>query len=128
MAEPIVFISRHRIVEERRDDLARAYAGAVDLIRATKPATALFAAYLDQAGAEVRIVHAFRDAAAMALHFEGSGERSQAAAGLMTPAGFEIYGRAPGPAIDQLRREAAPTHAHVDVLDETLGGFLRAVD
>ena len=60
MAEPIVFISRHRIVEGRRDDLARAYAGAVDLIRATKPATALFAAYLDQAGAEVRIVHAFR--------------------------------------------------------------------
>ena len=126
MAEPIVFISRHRIVEGRRDDLARAYTEAVDLIRATKPGTALFAAYLDGAGAEVRIVHAFPDPAAMALHFEGSAERSQGAFDLIRASSFEIYGRAPATAVDQLRREAATAHASVDVLDETLGGFLRA--
>ena len=73
MTEPIVFISRHRVAEGRHDDLARAYAGAVDLIRATKPGTALFAAYVDGARAEVRIVHAFPDAACDGDPFRGLG-------------------------------------------------------
>ena len=100
MPEPIVFISRHRIAEGRADEFGRAYAAAVDLIRATKPGTTLFAAYVDATGTEVRVVHVFADADAMARHFEGSAERSRSAAGLITPVCFEIYGRAPRPAID----------------------------
>jgi hypothetical protein len=126
MAGPIVFISRHRIVDARRAELELAYGRAVGLIKATKPATALFAAYVDDSGTEVRIVHAFPDAAAMAVHFEGSQERTQSASGLITAAGFEIYGQAPATAVDQLRREAATTDARIQVFGDPMGGYLRA--
>jgi hypothetical protein len=96
------------------------------MIGSTKPRTALFAAYADETGSDVRIVHAFPDAAAMALHFEGSDERTTSVSELYTPAGFEIYGRAPAAAIDQLRREAAMASVGVDNFPDPIGGFLRA--
>ena len=125
MAGPIVFISRHRIAQARRREFEHAYGRAVELINATKPGTALFAAYVDDRGTEVRVVHAFPDAAAMVAHFEGSQERSQSASGLITPAGFEIYGQAPATAVDQLRREAATADAGIELFGDPLGGFLR---
>ena len=126
MAVPIVFISRNRIVEGRRTEFELAFAGAVGLIDKTKPNTALFAAYLDESGAEVHVVHVFPDARAIALHFEGSSERTQSASELITPAGFEIYGQAPASAIDQLRREADSIDASFQMFANPLGGFLRA--
>ena len=125
MSEPIVFVSRNRIVEGRRAEFEIAYAQAVDLIRATKPETSVFAAYADETGTEVRVVHVFPNAKAMAFHFEGSADRSESAAGLIAPTGFEVYGRAPVAAIEQLRREASAAGASVDVLAASLGGFLR---
>jgi hypothetical protein len=103
-----------------------AYAQAVNLIGAARPRTALFAAYLDETRTEVRIVHAFPDAAAMALHFEGSEERTQSVSQLIVPAGFEVYGQAPPAAIDQLRREAHVAGIGFDVLGQPIAGFLRA--
>jgi hypothetical protein len=126
MTEPIVFISRNRILDGKRVEFASMYAMGVGFIGSTKPRTALFAAYLDEAGAEVSIVHAFPDAAAMALHFEGSDERSSSVSQLIAPAGFEIYGRAPTAAVDQLRREAAAAGVDFNVLPDSIGGFLRA--
>jgi hypothetical protein len=76
MTEPIVFISRNRILPGKRAEFAAAYAQGVGMIGSSKPRTALFAAYVDETGTDVRIVHAFPDAAAMALHFEGSDERT----------------------------------------------------
>ena len=126
MAGPIVFISRNRIVDGRRTELELAFAGAVGLIDKTKPDTALFAAYLDESATEVRVVHAFPDARAMALHFEGSTERTPSASELIALAGFEIYGQAPASAIDQLRREADSIDASFQVFANPIGGFLRA--
>ena len=126
MAGPIVFISRSRIVDGRRAEFELGYSQVVGLIETTKPKTSLFAAYVDASSTEVRVVHAFPDADAMALHFEGSQDRTQSASDLITPAGFEIYGQAPTTAIDQLRREAATIDAGVHVFGDPLGGFLRA--
>jgi hypothetical protein len=96
------------------------------VIGATKPRTALFAAYLDATRTEVRIVHAFPDAAAMTAHFVGSEERGSAADGLLAPAGFEVLGTAPRGAVDQLRRDATTAGVGLEVLARPLGGFLRA--
>ena len=126
MAEPIVFISRSRIRKGRSAAFGAAFAEAVALIGSTKPRTALFAAYLDEPRAEVRVVHAFPDAAAMAAHFEGSEARSLGAASLILPAGFEVHGWAPKGAIDQLRRDANEAGITLDVFAEPVGGFLRA--
>jgi quinol monooxygenase YgiN len=126
MAEPIVFISCSRIVDGKRAEFARAFAGAVEQIRQSKPRTALFAAYVDEAGTAVKIIHVFPDAAAMADHFRGADERTQSVSELIVPIDFEVYGPAPAAAIDQLRREAAAKGGAVEVLADPIGGFLRA--
>jgi hypothetical protein len=125
MAEPIIFISRNRIVDGRRSEFESAFVAAVAMIGSSKPRTALFAAYLDQAGTEVRVVHAFPDPTAMAAHFEGSEDRSASASALIAPAGFEVYGPAPAAAVEQLRREGEIAGIGVDVYDLGIGGFLR---
>ena len=125
MAGPIVFISRNRIAAGGRAAFEEPFGGVVGAIAETKPRTALFAAYLDQTGTQLAVVHAFPDEAAMALHFQGSAERTESAAGLIAPTGFEVYGLARSPAIDQLRREAAAAAASLDLLPVPLGGFLR---
>ena len=127
MDEPIVFISHFRLALDARPALAEAFAGAVGLIGETKPRTALYAAYLDDAGRDLRIVHAFPDAASMATHFEGAADRANAVATIMAPAGFEVYGRSDPAAIDQLRREAHAAGVRLDVFADPLGGFLRGV-
>jgi quinol monooxygenase YgiN len=127
MAEPVVFISRWRIREGKRAELEAMYARAAWLIGSSKPGTALFAAYLDETSGEVRIVHAFPDAAAMTDHFEGSEERSASVEEMIELLGFEVYGTAPAAAIDQLRRQAAATPgAQVTLWPKSIGGYLRA--
>ena len=124
MAEPIVFISRWRVAD--RDAWIQAYRSAYEGIGAAKPRTALFAAYLDEGGAETRIVHGFPDAAAMSAHFEGSAARSASVADLLVPGGFELYGPAPADAVDQLRRAADAGDTTLERFPEAIAGFLRA--
>ena len=124
MTEPIVFISRFRIVDGQRGAVESMLAVAVDLIASTKPRTALFAAFLDPAGSELRIVHAFADPAAITEHFEGSSDRSRAIEDLLVPAGFELYGAVPTSVVEQLRREAAEAGIDLAILGPA-GGFLR---
>jgi hypothetical protein len=126
MTEPIVFISGFRILDGKRTEVESMFAHAVELIGSTKPRTALYAAFVDESGTRARIVHAFPDTAAMASHFEGSGDRAQSVSGLMVLTGFDVYGGAPEAAIDQLRREAAANNVDLKVYSEPLGGFIRA--
>ena len=127
MAEPIVFISRWRVRQGKRAALETMSAQAVGFIGSTKPRTALFAAYLDEAGEELRIIHAFPDSAALTEHFEGSEERSASGGHMIELLGFEIYGPAAEAAVDQLRREtAAVPGAALTLLPISIGGYLRA--
>ena len=127
MAEPIVFISRWRIRQGKRAALEALSAQAVGFIGSSKPRTALFAAYLDEPGVELRIVHAVPDAAALTDHFEGSDERSASVQDMIELLGLEVYGAAPEAAVDQLRREtAAVPGAELTILPISIGGYLRA--
>jgi hypothetical protein len=129
MAEPIVFISRWRIRQGKRAALEAMFAQAVGFIGSTKPRTALFAAYLDDTGEELRIVHAVPDATAMTDHFEGSEERSASVQDMVELLGFEVYGAGPEAAVDQLRREtAAVPGAELTLLPISIGGYYRAPD
>jgi hypothetical protein len=126
MSQPIVFISRWRVAEGRRDAWATAYSAANAAIGAAKPRTALFAAYLNDEGTETRIVHAFRDAAAVEEHFAGSDERASSVEDLIIPAGYELYGPAPTSAFEQLRREAAASGVDLDLFPTPVAGYLRS--
>jgi len=127
MAEPIVFISRWRIREGKRTEIEAMFAQGVGLIGSSKPRTALFAAYVDEAGEYLRIVHAVPDAAAMTDHFEGSEGSNALVEEMIELLGFEVYGAAPAAAVDQMRREAgAVPGAELTLLPISIGGCLRA--
>ena len=125
MTEPIVFISSSRIVEADEETFTRALGTAADRIEAMKPRTALFGAYVDAARREVRIVHAFADASAMTAHFEGSHDRTRAAASLLTPVRFEVYGDAPRASLALLAEEAAGAGGALTTW-RGVAGYLRA--
>jgi hypothetical protein len=125
MTAPIVFISISRIVEPDPAAFSRALAAAASLIESTKPRTALFGAYVEEGRDEVRIVHVFPDAEAMIEHFEGSDDRTNAAATLLRPLSFEVYGEAPAGAVAQLRREASASGGTVGVWPDAVAGFAR---
>ena len=126
MAEPIVFISRFRLRAGAADAFERAFDAAIELIAESKPRTATYAAYIDDEESELRIVHAFSDAAAMSAHFEGADERARSIAGLVEPAGFEVFGPAPTSAVDMLRQAAGSAGVVLRVFPRCIGGFLRA--
>src|SRR5260221_983549 len=125
MSERMVFISGSRIRAAQRAVIGSAFEGALALSQATKPRTTLFAAYVDETATEMRVIHVFPDAAAMAVHFEGSAQRTTSASQLIQPAGFEIYGPAPARSVDQLRREAGLASAPLDLFLDPVGGYLR---
>jgi hypothetical protein len=127
VTEPIVFISRWRIREAKRTELEAMYAQGVGFIGSSKPRTALFAAYRDEAGEELRIVHAVPDAAAMTAHLEGSEGSNALVEEMIELLGFEVYGAAPAAAVDQMRREAAAVPgARLTLLPVPIGGYMRA--
>ena len=126
MAKPIVFISRFRLRAGAADAFVGAFDAAIELIAETKQRTATYAAYIDDEESEVRIVHAFPDAAAMSVHFEGADERARSIADLVQPAGFEVFGPAPTSAIDMLRHSADSAGVELHQYPRCLGGFLRA--
>jgi hypothetical protein len=126
VAEPIVFISRFRLRAGGADVLASAFRQVVGLIEETKPRTAGFSAYVDDAQLQLSVVHVFPDAEAMSSHFVGSDQRTGSFAELAEPAGFEVFGPAPTSAVDQLRREASEAGVKLSVFPQSLGGFLRA--
>jgi len=125
MAAPIVFISRNRLLAGGRAGFESAFTEAVPAIAATKPRTALFAAYVGADGADLRIVHAFPDPEAMALHFEGASERARSVSAVMSPVGFEVYGSALAEAIDLLRTQAEAAGIGLELFPDAIGGFLR---
>ena len=124
MAEPIVFISHHRIKDGQLDGLLRFFRDGTVALEAEKPRTLAFLAYFDEDRTHITIVHLFADSESMDHHVQGADERSRAASEFMEPAGFEIYG-APSDGVLGMMREAAASGAELRLEPEHLGGFLR---
>ena len=125
MAEPIVFISRSRVLEGKLDGLRRFMEPGIAALEAEKPGTLLFVQYLDPTGFELTIIHAWADAAAMDAHMEGVAERSAAAYEFIESRAFEIYGQ-PSDAVRQMM-EGAAARAGIElkVHPEFVGGWMR---
>lgn len=128
MAEPVVFISRFAIKEGALDELRSLTAEVVPSLHAAKPRTVLYLAYLDEQGSEVSFLHAFPDAEAMDLHFEGVDERVAAAYRYVEPRGWEVYGRPSEAGLATLQQAATSAGVPLTVKPELFGGFLRLSD
>ena len=125
MSEPIFFISHFRIREGKFDALKRLSLDATKRLRAQKPRTVLFLSYVDEDRGVISFLHAFPDADAMDLHFEGSDERSRAALEFIEPIGWEFYGKPSADALETMRQAAASAGATLAVQPDYIAGFLR---
>lgn len=125
MSEPLFFISQFRIKAGALEALRRLTGDAAEALRSQKPQTLLFLSYVDEDRGVVSFLHAFADAAAMDLHFEGADERSRAALEFIEPIGWAFYGRPSEAAIATMRQAADASGATLALHPGFLGGFLR---
>lgn len=126
MSQPIVFVSHFRIKKgagARFSELARRVTTELDV---AKPRTLVYLVYLDESVSRLTIVHAFGDAEAMDVHFEGSAQRAAAAYEFIEPQGWEIYGRPNQGALDTMRRSAEAAGVSLTVVPDHIAGFVHA--
>jgi quinol monooxygenase YgiN len=124
MSEPIVFISTHRIREGKLDGFKKHIREGAESMRASKPLTVAFLAYLNQDGTEVSIVHVFRDAEAMDHHMKGVGERANRAAEFLEFQLLEVYGK-PSDEVVQMMQKAPDSGVTFRLSPEYLSGYMR---
>ena len=127
-AKPITFISHFEVKPGHAEAFRALWDTVAPELEASRPATAAYLGYFDEAGDRLTIVHVFPDAAAFAAHALGAGERSRAAFEHITPAGWEIYGTAEAANVEELRAAAVKFGVSLQVQPDALGGFLRMAD
>jgi hypothetical protein len=122
---PVAFISHFRIKEGKLDAAREAFAAVSTQLEASRPRTAAYLAFIDEAGQRLSILHVFPDAEALDLHAAGAGERSKAAFELFEPAGWEIYGEPSAAALKTFEDMAAEWGVPVNIDRVSVGGFIR---
>jgi len=124
MSEQIIFISTHKIKEGKFEGLKEYTREGMKRIEEEKPGTVVFLAYTNEDGSEVKFVHVFPNKEAMEQHWEGAGDRAQAALELIEPQRFEFYGDLPEAIRDWIQGVESRGMA-VSVMPELLGGYIR---
>ena len=125
MSEPIVFVSRFTVKDGRLDDYRRLQVEIAEQLRREKPRTLAYLNYLDDGGTRMTAIHVFADADAMDIHFEGSEDRSLRAFEVLSPAGWDIYGRPSVEVTDAMRAAATSAEVPLTLNGELVAGFLR---
>ena len=129
MNQPIVFVSHWGVKPGALDQLRQMSEEVASRLRAEKPRTLSWLAYLDESGTSISFVHVFADPEAMDLHLEGVWDRAKASADFMEPRGWEIYGAPSESALNQMRGFAAASGVTLRLEpDLVAGGFLRLAD
>ena len=125
MADPIVFISRHRIKPGKAEPMKALLAEIWSAMETEKPQTLMNLAYIDDEGTEITFMHAFADIDGMQLHWEGADARTSQAYEFIEPIGFEIYGSAGAQIVKGMRAEAAGAGATLTLWPHFVTGFQR---
>ena len=125
MADPIVFISRHRIKPGKAEPMKALLAEIWSAMETEKPQTLMNLAYIDDEGTEITFMHAFADIDGMQLHWEGADARTSQAYEFIEPIGFEIYGSAGEQIVEGMRAEAAGAGATLTLWPDFVTGFQR---
>lgn len=68
MSEPIIYVDRSEIRDGRLEDLKQAIAGLARVVETKEPGIVGYAAYLNDDGTQMSVIHLHRDAASLARH------------------------------------------------------------
>lgn len=124
MAEPIVFISTHKIRDGKLDEFKEQYRKGATVIEEEKPGTVAFLAYLNDDETEVSTVHVFPDADAMERHMDGVGDRAKRAAEYLEFHKLEVWG-SPSDDVLEMMQQAPESGVTLSVMPQFVSGYLR---
>ena len=124
MAEPIVFIIRHKIKEGRGEDFRLHYRESIPRTLESKPGTSAQLAYENSEHTQVTLVRVFRDAEALDLQLQGADQRSKITYQLIHPLSIEIFGEPNRSTVEHMQKIAS-SGVDVSIHPAYLGGFIR---
>jgi len=124
MTEPIVFISRNRILPGMLEDFLRHYGASIPLTQASKPNTLVQLAYINQDKTEISLVRVFPSAEGMDEQLRGSDVRSKVSYQFIEPTAMEIFGTPSSYTMDMINKVAGAGVA-VTIHPGYSGGFVR---
>jgi hypothetical protein len=127
VSKPIVFISRHRVKQEKLDEFDTFFRERVPVIDYGDAGTVALLSYLSADGRELHIVHLFPHADAFDAHLQGAAQRDLLAGDFLDGLAWEIYGAAHQETLARLQRRAAAAGIGLTVYPDNFGGYLRAV-
>ena len=126
MTQPIVFISRSRIKQDRLEEFDTFFRERVPVINFGDPGTVALLSYLSEDGRELHVVHLFPHADAFDAHLSGAEERDRLAADYLEGLTWEIYGAPSAEALQGLQARAVENGVDIAVYPDNFGGYLRA--
>ena len=123
MPDPIIFIGHHRVMEGQLENFREFYREKVKSIEADLPGTLVDVAYTTKDGAQVTMLHLFRDAEAMDLFFQGIGDRSKEGNQYLQPLSLEIYGT-PSAKVLEILNQIEGKGVSVSINPQIVGGYI----
>jgi tRNA U34 5-carboxymethylaminomethyl modifying GTPase MnmE/TrmE len=127
MADPIVFISKNRILKGKLDEFRKHYQSSVQNALANKPDTMIEVTYENEDSSEVTIIRIFKDADGLDRQIEGAEERSRKTYEMIQPVSIEIFGQ-PNPGLQEKVEKIAGSGVTVKSHPIYTGGFFRKSD
>ena len=124
MGEPIVFISRNRIIEGKGEEFKKHYQDSIPPILAGKPGTLAQLAFENEDATEFTVIRIFPNADALDAQIQGADERSKKTYTFIEPTSIEIFGT-PNPATLEKMKKIAGSGISVTINPNYTGGFIR---
>ena len=124
MAEPIVFIIRHRIKEGKTAEFRKHYRDSIPRTMASKPGTLTQLAYENEEVTEVTVVRIFPGADALDQQIQGANERTKETYKFIEPTSIEIFGT-PNPSTLEMMKKIAGSGVTINISPHFTGGFIR---
>jgi hypothetical protein len=126
MTQPIVFVSRNRIKEERLEEFDTFFRERVPVINYGDSGIAAQLSYLSEDGRELHIVHVFIHANAFAAYLNGAAELTRLAGHYLAGLAWEIYGAPNEETLKDLHALAAENGVRITIFPDNFAGYLRA--
>lgn len=124
MTEPIVFISRNRILPGRLEEFLRHYEASIPLTQASKPNTVVQLGFVNDDKTEFTVVRVFPSAEAMDEQLRGSDVRSKVSYQYIEPTAMEIFGT-PSSYTMEMINQVVGAGVAVTIHPGFSGGFVR---
>jgi quinol monooxygenase YgiN len=125
MSEPIISLDTSLIRVGRLDELKRAVAELVELVRSNEPRPIVYEVFVDQTESRMTVVQVHPDSASMEYHMTVAGPAFAGFAELVTLSTLDVYGKPSEELLELLRRKVQMLGEATVNVHDLQAGFAR---